>query len=234
MVTPGDASPSDHYGIVVTLPYPGTTPPPTTDPTQPPTTQPPTTQPPATGTGDIVLWAKNAINITGAWSLVNDATAAGGVRIANPDAGAAKLATAAAAPASYFDLSFTPETGKQYRLWIRGKALNDSWQNDSTFVQFSGSLAADGTPAFRIGTTSATVISIEESSGAGVAGWGWQENGYGVNVYGPTVSFDSTRQTVRVQVREDGLSIDQIVLSPDQYLASAPGTTKNDTTIVAQ
>jgi endonuclease/exonuclease/phosphatase family metal-dependent hydrolase len=237
MVTPGDASPSDHYGIVVTLPYPGTTPPPTTDPTQPPTTQPPTTQPPTTqppaaGTGDIVLWAKNAINITGAWSLVNDATAAGGVRIANPDAGVAKLATAAVAPASYFDLSFSPETGKQYRLWIRGKALNDSWQNDSTFVQFSGSLAADGTPAFRIGTTSATVVSIEESSGAGVAGWGWQENGYGVNVYGPTVSFDSTRQTLRVQVREDGLSIDQIVLSPVTYLTAAPGAAKNDATIL--
>src|SRR6188508_2224160 len=99
----------------------------------------------ATASGDIVLWAKNATNITGAWALVNDATAAGGVRIANPDAGAAKLATAGAAPASYFDLSFSAETGRQYRLWIRGNAQNDSWQNDSTFVQFSGSLAADGT-----------------------------------------------------------------------------------------
>ena len=180
------------------------------------------------------MWAKNATSITGAWSLVNDATAAGGVRIANPDAGAAKLGTAAAAPASYFDLSFTAETGRQYRLWIRGKAQNDSWQNDSTFVQFSGSLAADGTPAFRIGTTSATVISIEESSGAGVAGWGWQENGYGVNTFGPTVSFDSTRQTLRVQVREDGLSIDQIVLSPVTYATQAPGAAKNDATILVE
>src|SRR6185369_7646141 len=86
--------------------------------------------------------------------------------------------------------------------------------------------------AFRIGTTSATVVSIEESSGAGLAGWGWQENGYGVNVYGPTVSFDSTRQTLRVQVREDGLSIDQIVLSPVTYLTAAPGAAKNDATIL--
>ena len=186
----------------------------------------------ATASGDIVLWAKNATNITGAWALVNDATAAGGVRIANPDAGAAKLATAGAAPASYFDLSFTAETGRQYRLWIRGNAQNDSWQNDSTFVQFSGSLAADGTPAFRIGTTSATVVSIEESGGAGVSGWGWQDNGYGANVLGPAISFDSPSQTVRVQVREDGLSIEQIVLSSELYLDSAPGSPKNDATIL--
>jgi hypothetical protein len=33
-------------------------------------------------------------------------------------------------------------------------------------------------------------------------------------------------------VKEDGFSIDQIVLSADKYLASAPGTLKNDTTIV--
>jgi endonuclease/exonuclease/phosphatase family metal-dependent hydrolase len=230
MLTPGDASPSDHYGVVVTLPYPGSAP----DPAQPPTNQPPTTQPPATGSGDIVLWAKHATNITGAWSLVNDATAAGGVRIANPDAGAAKLAAAAAAPASYFELPFTAETGRRYRLWIRGKALNDSWQNDSTFVQFSGSLAADGTPTSRIGTTSATIISIEESSGAGVAGWGWQESGYGVNVFGPTIAFDSTRETLRVQVREDGLSIDQIVLSPVTYMTAAPGAAKNDATILSE
>src|SRR6185503_2977212 len=187
---------------------------------------------PTTSNGDIVLWAKKATNINGAWSLVEDATAAGGVRIANPDAGASKLATAAAAPASYFELPFVAETGRQYRLWIRGKAQNDSWQNDSTFVQFSGSVAADGTAAFRIGTTSAAVVSIEESSGAGVAGWGWQDNGYGAGVFGPTIAFDSTQQTLRVQVREDGLSIDQIVLSPVTYTTAAPGAAKNDTTIL--
>jgi hypothetical protein len=37
---------------------------------------------------------------------------------------------------------------------------------------------------------------------------------------------------VRVQTREDGLSIDQIVLSPATYLATAPGALKNDTTIL--
>jgi len=165
---------------------------------------------------------------------VNDTTAAGGVRLANPDAGVPKLASASATPASYFDLPFKPSAGQAYRLWIRGKAENDSWQNDSTFVQFSGSLDAGGAPVFRIGTTSATVVSIEESSGAGLSGWGWQENGYGVNVFGPAIYFDGTQQTLRVQVREDGLSIDQIVLSPVTYATAAPGAPKNDTTILPE
>jgi endonuclease/exonuclease/phosphatase family metal-dependent hydrolase len=188
---------------------------------------------PAPTNGDVVLHAKHATAIVGAWALVSDTTAAGGARMANPDAGAAKLSTASASPASYFEIPFTAEPGRGYRLWIRGKAHNDSWQNDSTFVQFSGSLSTTGSPAFRIGTTSATVVSIEEGSSAGLSGWGWQDNGYGFNVLGETIYFDATAQTVRVQVREDGLSIDQIVLSPVQYASTAPGAGKNDTTILA-
>jgi hypothetical protein len=54
-------------------------------------------------------------------------------------------------------------------------------------------------------------------------------------VLGPLVYFEETgQQRIRVQTREDGLSIDQIVLSPNQYLNSAPGALKNDTTILNQ
>jgi hypothetical protein len=35
-----------------------------------------------------------------------------------------------------------------------------------------------------------------------------------------------------VQQREDGAIIDQIVLSPDSYLTTAPGSRRNDTTIL--
>jgi hypothetical protein len=226
VVTPGDASPSDHYGIVVTLPYPGTSPAPAPAPTPAPAPSP------APAAGDIVLYAKNATVVQGAWSLISDTTAAGGARMANPDLGAAKPAVAAAAPASYFELPFTAQAGVAYRLWIRGKAQGDSWLNDSTFVQFSGSLDTSGAPVYRIGTTSAAVVSIEEGSGAGVSGWGWQETGYGYGVYGPLITFNQAQQTLRIQVREDGLSIDQIVLSPAQYLTTAPGLAKNDSTIL--
>jgi hypothetical protein len=39
-------------------------------------------------------------------------------------------------------------------------------------------------------------------------------------------------QTLRIQPREDGLTIDQIVLSPAQYLNASPGALKDDTTII--
>jgi hypothetical protein len=39
-------------------------------------------------------------------------------------------------------------------------------------------------------------------------------------------------QTIRIQQREDGVSIDQIVLSPSRYRTTSPGALKNDRTIL--
>jgi glucose/arabinose dehydrogenase/PKD repeat protein len=181
--------------------------------------------------GEIVLYAADASAIAGAWRLVADSTAAAGLRMSQPDAGAAKLVTPLAAPANYFELSFHAEAGRAYRLWIRGKAANNSYANDSAHVQFSGSVTSTGAATWRIGTTSSTVYVLEDCAGCGVSGWGWSDNGYGGA--GPLVYFAVTGpQTLRVQTREDGLSIDQIVLSPGTYLNTAPGATKNDSTIL--
>src|SRR4051812_28519803 len=130
----------------------------------------------ASAADDIVLYAKNATTVAGAWSRVADSTAAGGTRLSNPDAGAAKKSAAAAAPSSYFDIPFTVQPGVAYHLWIRGKAQNDSWANDSAFVQFSGSTTSSGSAAYRIGTSAALVYSVEKGSGAGVSGWGWEDD----------------------------------------------------------
>src|SRR5262249_52326976 len=47
------------------------------------------------------------------------------------------------------------------------------------------------------------------------------------------IFFQSTgTHTIRIQAREDGVSIDQIVLSPGTYLSSSPGALKNDNTIL--
>ena len=229
MVPPGDAAPSDHHGIIATFPNPydaAPAPAPSPDPSPAPA--------PSTGAGDIVLYARRAAPIVGAWSVVADATAAGGARIANPDAGAAKIAAPLAIPTSYFEMPFAPAAGVPYRLWIRGRAQNDYWANDSVYVQFSGSVTSTGTPIFRIGTTNATTVNLEDDANIGVSGWGWQDNGYGVNVLGTPIYFDGNPQTLRVQVREDGFSIDQIVLSPVTYLTASPGKTKNDTVILAE
>src|ERR1041384_4126813 len=111
-------------------------------------------------------------------------------------------------------------------------AQGDSPYNGAVFVQFSGSTDSGGTAVYRIGTTSATTINLEDDLGVGLSGWGGQENGWGVNVMGPLIyCANSGSQTIRVQVREDGLSIDQIVVSPQTYLNTSPGALKNDTTI---
>jgi hypothetical protein len=182
---------------------------------------------------EIVLHVAGQAQILGGWSVVADATAAGGARLQNPDAGSVKLTTPLTAPTRAFELTFNATAGKPYRLWLRGKALNNHYANDSVFVQFSGSVSATGTAMWRIGTTSATPVILEDSSGAGVQGWGWADNGYGVNVLGPVVYFAvSGSQRLRVQVREDGLGIDQIVLSAAAYLTARPGATRNDSTIL--
>jgi endonuclease/exonuclease/phosphatase family metal-dependent hydrolase len=178
---------------------------------------------------EIVLYASQAPVKAGNWSAVADPTAAGGARLANPDAGAGKVVSALANPSSYAELTFSAVAGIPYRVWVRGKAENDSAYNDSIFVQFSGSLNIAGSADYRIGTTAATEINLEDCKGCGIQGWGWQDNGWGIGILGPTIFFQSTgTQTLRIQTREDGFSIDQIVLSPSTYLYNSPGALKND------
>ena len=154
--------------------------------------------------------------------------------MANPNAGAAKLLSAVAAPPSYIDLTFTADAGVPYRLWLRGNAAQNSWANDSVFVQFSDAVDEGGAAVWSIGTSLSTTVSLEECSGCGVSGWGWEDNGWGsVGTLGPLVRFASSgSHTLRIQVREDGFSIDQVVLSSERYLTVAPGANRNDTTVL--
>jgi len=184
------------------------------------------------GPEEIVLYGKNANPVRGNWRLVSDPTAAGGARIEQPDAGVAKIPTPAAAPANYFELTFTAKANTAYRLWMRARAQNNSYNNDSVYAQFSGSVTSTGAAANRIGTTQAVTMVLEDCGGCGVAGWGWQDNGYGTGILGPLMYFTAGSQTIRIQGREDGISIDQIVLSPVLYLTQAPGPPKNDGTIL--
>lgn len=171
--------------------------------------------------------------IYGAWTREFNATAAGQVALRHPDFGAAKISAPLASPTNYFQVDFNAVAGQPYRLWIRGRADNDFWGNDSVFAQFSGSLNASGGAAYRIGTTSAAEINLEDCSGAGLNGWGWQDNGWGLGVLGPVIYFQTSgTQTLRVQTREDGFAIDQLVLSPTSYLNASPGALKNDNVIL--
>src|SRR5207253_7423725 len=49
------------------------------------------------------------------------------------------------------------------------------------------------------------------------------------------ITFTTTgAHTIRIQTREDGLAIDQIVLSPSQFLSASPGALKNDSNVYAR
>jgi regulation of enolase protein 1 (concanavalin A-like superfamily) len=184
----------------------------------------------------VVLWAANAPTVRGVWTKTADTTAAGGARLGTANAGL-KVSSALASPADFFEMSFDADAGVGYRLWIRGKAVSNAWANDSAFVQFSDSVTSAGAATWRIGSTSATTVTIEDCTSCGLAAWGWNDNltNSTAGALGPLVYFaNSGTHTIRVQMREDGLSIDQIVLSRGTFLSTAPGTTKNDGTILPE
>jgi phosphatidylserine/phosphatidylglycerophosphate/cardiolipin synthase-like enzyme len=189
--------------------------------------------PPPGDSSEIVLYAADATAMAGTWRLQADTTAAGGGRLWQPNAGAAKVSGAAASPVHYVEFTFTAAAGRAYRLWMRGKAENNHYNNDSVFVQFSDSVNASGAAVARIGTTGAMEYNLESCSGCGLSGWGWEDNGWGTGVLGPLIYFaTSGTHRIRLQMREDGLSIDQIILSPSRFLTTPPGAAKNDTVIV--
>lgn len=111
------------------------------------------------------------------------------------------------------------------------KAQNNVYGNDSIHVQFSDSRNASGTAIYRINTTGSAPVVLQESDNGPISGWGWADqgwNGNGIHIY----FASSGTHTIRVQQREDGVMIDQIVLSPDTYLSTRPGAQNNDTTIL--
>jgi len=184
---------------------------------------------------EVVLYASDANVIAGTWSLVPDATAAGGMRLWNPNKTAGKIRAPLPDPDNYFEISFQAEAGVPYHLWVRGEADKNKRVNDSVIVQFSGSVDAAAAPTYRIGTTSGTIVNLADCNGCHLSGWGWQDNGWGKHVMGQDVYFgQSGAQTIRVQVKQDGFSIDQIVLSSEKFHVVAPGALKNDTTILAR
>jgi hypothetical protein len=183
---------------------------------------------------EIVIYASdvNAAALHGSWSAAADATSPNGTRLQTTNTGFAVTNAPLANPTHYVDVTFDAPAGVPYRIWLRLKALDDSKWNDAVWVQFSDA-RVNGASAYRIGTTSGLLVNLATDSNAtSLNNWGWHNGAYWLN-QGTTVTFaDSGTHTVRIQVREDGVMLDQIVLSPDTYLTTAPGSVTNDSTIV--
>jgi HKD family nuclease len=196
---------------------------------------PPPPPPPPPSDPDVVLWTANVAlqNIFGNWQLTSDTTAAGGTAIWNPDGAQPKISPALAAPPNTFEMTFEATAGIPYHIWVRLRSQNNATSNDSIHLQFTDSVDAAGAPAMQIGTTSSAEVILQAGASAPAPhGWGWADNGWdapGVNVYFAT----SGTHTVRIQQREDGAIVDQIVLSPNTYLTAEPGPRRDDATIIS-
>jgi len=190
--------------------------------------------PPAAG--DIVIYAADlaAGALHGSWSLVPDATSPLGITLATPDGGIANPNAPLASPVDYVDVTFTANAATPYRVWVRMKALDDSKYNDAVWVQFSDARVG-GSPVYALGSTSGLLVNLAtDGTGSSLNGWGWQNTAYWLS-QATTVTFATTgTHTMRIQVREDGVRVDQIVLSPAKYLNTPPGPPTNDTTIVTR
>jgi hypothetical protein len=183
---------------------------------------------------EIVLHLANALAVAGRWTSLSDETAASGRRFHHPNAGEPKVEIPSANPGNHVDIFFAPDPTQIYKLWVRLKADGNHWSNDSVWLQFEGAVGPNGRPAYAIGTTGGLAINLEECSGCGISGWGWEDDGWGAtNRNGVLLRFpEGGVQRIRMQVREDGVSVDQIVLSAVKYRTVRPGAAKNDTVIV--
>jgi hypothetical protein len=184
--------------------------------------------------GNIVIYASDvpANALHGSWSIAKDASSPEGKRLQTTDAGFAATNAPLASPAHYVDVTFTAQANVPYRIWLRLKALGNSKWNDAVWVQFSGA-RVNNSPVYGIGTTSGLLVNLATDANAGsLNNWGWQNAAYWLS-QATTVTFATTgTQTLRIQVREDGVMLDQIVLSPTTYLSNPPGSVTNDSTIV--
>ncbi len=181
---------------------------------------------------DIVLYTSDVSNVQGNWSAASSSSGAGGQRMTSTDYGWSSTTAPLASPSDYFEATFSAPSYTTYHVWVRMRATGDSKWNDSAWVQFSDAIDTNGSAAYRIGTSDALLANLESCAGCGVSGWGWQDKAYWTS-QGPLVMFGARgTHTVRVQTREDGLQIDQIVLSPVNYLTRSPGQTTNDSVIL--
>ena len=193
-----------------------------------------TTGTPAAEAAEIVIYASDVTTRVGNWAQDTDPTAAAGILLRSQDLGFSNTNNALVNPAHYFQTTFNALAGTRYRVWVRMRAKDDSKWNDSVFVQFSDSVNGSGNPIYRIGTTSSLTENLWTCSSCQTFDWGWSRHAYWLGDTGDVWFQNSGSHTIRIQTREDGVEIDQIVISPATYLSSAPGPVSNDTTIVAK
>jgi hypothetical protein len=184
---------------------------------------------------EIVTWVVRAEPVFyGSWRGQGDPSAAGGYSLRDTQADQPKVNAPLADPTSYVDVWVLADPTQTYKLWVRLKATNNYWANDSLWLQFDGAVDQNG-QAYAPGSTSGLAINLEECSNCGVSEWGWRDDAWGQPGAMSALTLRFTQggyHRVRIQTREDGVMIDQLVLSAEQYRTVRPGAVKNDATIL--
>jgi endonuclease/exonuclease/phosphatase family metal-dependent hydrolase len=182
---------------------------------------------------EVIIRASDVSTIRGNWHLAYDDTAAGGQYLASNNNGWSNTNAPLASPGDYLEASFSAPAG-YYHVWLRLRATGNNKYNESVWVQYSDAVNSAGSAIYRIGSTSGLLVNLERCNNCGVSGWGWQDGAYWMSQT-TTVRFTTTgTHRLRVQTREDGVQIDQIVLSSDNYRYESPGEMVNDRTIVSE
>ena len=162
---------------------------------------------------DIVLYASDVTTIQGNWARVANSMGAGGQMLSSADNGSSSLNNPLASPADYFEATFTATASTQYHVWVRLRAGANSKWNDSVWLQFNDAYDTNWSAVYRTGSTNGLLVNLENCSGCGVSNWGWQDRSWWLG-QSAVMQFSTTgSHTLRVQTREDGVQIDQIVLS---------------------
>jgi hypothetical protein len=188
---------------------------------------------PSAGAQDVVIYASDSgATMHGSWTRATDATSPNNTKMVALGSVVANTSEPLAHPVDYVDIPFSATANVPYTIWMRVKAGGNSKVNDSLWLQFSNAQAG-GAAIYQMFTTSALLVNLATDSGAAsLQNWGWQNKAYWLT-QPATITFPSGGgMMLRVQVREDGIEWDQIVLSPQRYLSSAPGPVSNDSTIV--
>lgn len=181
---------------------------------------------------DVVLNTQDFTIIHGNWAVVESPSSPGGRALSSANHGWDTRPTALEEPADYVEATFSTEAQTPYRVWLRLKAADNSKWNDSVWVQFGDAVDQAGAAAFAIGTATGLLVNLESCYACGDRGWGWQDHAWWTG-QSAVVQFPTAGpHTIRIQTREDGVQVDQVVLSPAAYLETAPGDEADDATIV--
>ncbi len=193
---------------------------------------------------DVVIHADDVSqqDLHGAWTVASDQTSADRIKLASWDAMATGSdpvarhgvgAVPLAEPDDFFDVTFFAAAGTPYHVWLRLRAPDNAAAADSVWVQFSDALVG-GRPAYQLGTPSGLLVSLRSCSNCAPSGWGWQDSSWWFNQPATVTFAGSGMHTLRIQLRGQGVQVDQIVLGADRYLNGPPGPSQDDQTAVAR